>query len=76
MPVARRGWFVYCNGRRDLASFGKRLEFRVKMIPYVGDDAWIEPVLAGIRETLAAPQPPAPKADCEYCEFAARATDI
>ena len=73
LAVANRGWFVYCNGRRDLASFGKRLEFRVKMIPYEGDDAWVEPVLAKIRATLAAPQAPAPGDDCKYCEFAARA---
>ena len=22
--IARRGWFVYCIGRRDLAGFGSR----------------------------------------------------
>ena len=73
LPVASRGWFVYCNGRRDLESFGNRLEFRVKMIPYEGDDEWVEPVLAEIRATLAAPQPPAFEEGCEYCAFAADA---
>lgn len=74
LAVLDRGWFVYCNGRRDLESFANRLEFRVKMIPYEGDDAWIEPVLREIRATLDAPQAPPPGEDCEYCEFAARAT--
>ena len=73
LAVARRGWFVYCNGRRDLEAFDNRLEFRVKMIPYEGDDAWVEPVLMRIRGTLDAPAPPAPAAGCEYCAFAARA---
>ena len=73
LAVSRRGWFVYCNGRRDLEAFGNRLEFRVKMIPYEGDDAWIEPVLADIRGTLDAPEPPALDEDCEYCAFAASA---
>ena len=41
LQVSDRVWFVYCNGRRDLEGFGNRLEFRVKMIPYDGDDAWI-----------------------------------
>ena len=74
LKVARRGWFVYCNGRRDLEAFDNRLEFRVKMIPYDGDDAWIEPVLLEIRATLDAPQAPAPEEDCEYCQFAAKAS--
>ena len=72
--MARRGWFVYCNGRRDLDAFDNRLEFRVKMIPYDGDDSWVEPVLLQIRETLAAPQAPAPEEGCEYCVFAAKAS--
>jgi hypothetical protein len=71
--VARRGWFVYCNGRRDLDAFDNRLEFRVKMIPYDGDDAWVEPLLLEIRDTLDAPEPPPPGDDCEYCVFAEKA---
>ncbi len=38
LAVARRGWFVYCNGRRDLPAFGARLEFTIKLLPYDGDD--------------------------------------
>jgi hypothetical protein len=73
LAVARRGWFVYANGRRDLPEFGNRLEFRVKMIPYDGDDAWVEPTLGRIRETLVAAAPPAPGEGCKYCAFATRA---
>ena len=74
LKVANRGWFVYCNGRRDLDAFDGRLEFRVKMIPYDGNDGWIEGTLAAIRATLHAPQPPAPVAGCEYCVFAGEAS--
>jgi hypothetical protein len=73
LAVARRGWFVYANGRRDLPAFGERLEFRVKLIPYDGDDAWVEPALAEIRRTLDAAEPPAPGEGCEFCAFATRA---
>jgi hypothetical protein len=74
LAVAKRGWFVYCNGRRDLPEFGNRIEFRVKLIPYDGDDSWIEPVLGQIKATLMAPEAPKATGDCEYCAFAARAS--
>jgi CRISPR/Cas system-associated exonuclease Cas4 (RecB family) len=72
-PVAKRGWFVYCNGRRDLPAFGSRLEFSIRLLPHEGDDGWIEGTLAAIRQTLTAPGPPARGEDCEYCDYVARA---
>lgn len=71
--VARRGWFVYCNGRRDLAAFGSRLEFTIRLLPYDGDDGWVEETLQEVRAVLAAPEPPEPRAQCEYCEYVTRA---
>jgi hypothetical protein len=73
LKVASRGWFVYCNGRRDLPAFDARLEFKISMIPYEGDDGWVEDTLAAIRSTLEAPQPPAPADGCEYCDYVSRA---
>ncbi|MGD9954217.1 MAG: PD-(D/E)XK nuclease family protein [Burkholderiales bacterium] len=72
LAVAKRGWFVYANGRRDRPAFDARLEFTIKMIPYEGDDGWVEGTLMRIRENLRAPQPPKPAPDCEYCAFAGK----
>ena len=72
--VAKRGWFVYCNGRRDAPEFGNRLEFTIRMLPYEGDDGWVEDTLHAIRETLCAPQPPSASTPCEYCDYVARAS--
>lgn len=74
LTVSRRGWFVYCNGRKDLPAFDARLEFKISMIPYEGDDGWVEGTLREIRETLSAPEPPGPGEECEYCAYVARAT--
>jgi CRISPR/Cas system-associated exonuclease Cas4 (RecB family) len=73
LAVAHRGWFVYCNARRDLMRFDARLEFSIKLIPYDGDDAWVEGTLVAIRQILSAPQPPALDPRCEYCRYAAQA---
>jgi len=71
--VSRRGWFVYCNGRRDLPAFDRRLEFTVRMIPYEGDDGWVEGALDAARAVLGSPAAPPLLPDCEYCAYAARA---
>ena len=71
--VAKRGWFVYCNGRRDTAAFDARLEFTIRLLPYEGDDGWVEDTLHGIRETLSAAERPKPGAECVYCEYVSRA---
>ena len=71
--VAKRGWFVYCNGRRDLPAFDSRLEFTIRLLPHDGDDSWIEETIAAIRETLMAPEPPAPSAACDYCDYVTHA---
>ena len=73
--VAKRGWFVYCNGRRDLPAFDSRLEFTIRLLSHDGDDSWVEDTLAAIRKTLAAPEPPEPSAECEYCVYVERASN-
>ena len=68
--VAAQGWFVYCNGLKDKSVFNNRLDFTVSMLPYVGDDGWVEPALHAIKECLDADAIPAAKEDCEYCQYA------
>ncbi|MGH8648096.1 MAG: PD-(D/E)XK nuclease family protein [Burkholderiales bacterium] len=73
LKISRRGWFVYCNGRRDRPAFDARLEFKISMIPYDGDDGWVEETLRKIRTTLSADAPPPPAAECDYCDYVAQA---
>ena len=71
--IARRGWFVYCNGRRDRAAFDGRLEFTIRLLSYDGDDAWVEDTLRAVRATLEAPRPPDPAPGCKHCAYVERA---
>jgi CRISPR/Cas system-associated exonuclease Cas4 (RecB family) len=68
--VSPIGYFVYANGRLDLDRFDAKLEFVLKVLPYEGNDSWIEPKLIEARECLMADQPPEAAADCEYCRYA------
>ena len=59
--------------RRLLASaecFNERVMFAPKLIPYTGDDAWIEPTLLDLKRCLTSDSPPHASIDCEYCGYA------
>jgi len=68
--VSPIGYFVYANGRLDLDMFSGRLEFNLKILPYEGNDSWIEKKLTEARECLSAGTPPEAAPECEYCCYA------
>ncbi len=69
LDVGDIGYFVYCNGIADKEAFDARLEFEVTLIPYEGDDAWVEPILKKIKKVLDAPQIPKAEQSCDYCAY-------
>lgn len=66
--VSRTGYFVYCNGQTDRTSFDGKLEFTVKLIPYEGNDEWIELALQKIKDCLSGELPLA-NSGCDYCRY-------
>jgi hypothetical protein len=69
LKVANQGWFVYCNGRKDLDGFYNHLEFIVKMLPYEGDAYWIDETLDRIKDCLNSNHTPNSNDECDHCRF-------
>lgn len=67
--VSSTGYFVYVNGQTDRAAFDGRLEFDIKLIPYRGDDSWVEPTLLEIKKVLTSPKIPPAHPDCDFCRY-------
>jgi len=67
--VSNTAYFVYCNGIQDKDIFDNKLDFKVKVIPYIGDDSWIEPTLFSIKSTLIDQNPPEKTEGCEFCTY-------
>lgn len=67
--VSNTGYFVYCNGDTDKEAFDGKLEFDVKIIPYTGNDEWIEKTILQARQCLTEDQIPSAGADCDYCRY-------
>jgi len=67
--VSSVGYFVYCNGRKDRTAFDGKLEFDVVVLPYKGDDSWIEGVLTDALKCLSGDRIPNASPDCDYCNY-------
>jgi CRISPR/Cas system-associated exonuclease Cas4 (RecB family) len=80
LKVSDTGYFVYANGRLDLDGFNNRVEFRTKLIPYAGDDSWVEPTLVKMKQCMDGAMPPMGKSamggNCEYCTYARQRTEL
>ncbi|MFA6098049.1 MAG: PD-(D/E)XK nuclease family protein [Patescibacteria group bacterium] len=69
--VSKTGYFVYCNGNSDAKAFDGKLEFDVKVIPYEGDDSWVEQAIIDAHACLNGNKIPRAGQDCDYCSYIA-----
>jgi len=67
--VSDIGYFVYCNGIADAEAFDQKLEFRVNLIPYKGDDSWVEKTIIEAHKCLNSKKIPKTGDDCDYCSY-------
>lgn len=73
--VSDTGYFVFANALRSPDKFDGKLEFDLSILPYTGDDSWIEPILKEIKSTLMSDEIPV-GGDCEYCNYRNKASLI
>jgi len=69
LKVSSTGYFVYCTGKMDGESFDKKIDFDVNLIPYDGDDSWVEKTLFEIKECLEEKVIPQTGKDCDWCAY-------
>ena len=71
--VQNIGYFVYCNGIKENVLFNNELKFKVKIIPYKGDDSWLDKTVKEIYQVLNSEEIPEPSPNCEYCRYVKKA---
>jgi len=74
--VSPTGYFVYCNGNSDKEAFDGKLEFDIKILPYVGDDSWVERTVLDAIECLKSDDLPESGEDCDFCAYRKAAKEI
>jgi CRISPR/Cas system-associated exonuclease Cas4 (RecB family) len=67
--VNSTGYFVYCNGKSDREAFDAKLDFDITLIPYTGDDSWVEQAIIDAHKCLNSDSIPESKPTCDYCAY-------
>jgi CRISPR/Cas system-associated exonuclease Cas4 (RecB family) len=78
--VSTTGYFVYTNARMDADGFGDTLQFATKLIPYTGNDFWVEPTLQKMKQCMEGDMPEVGVSimggPCEHCTYARARTEL
>lgn len=74
--VSDTAYFVYVNALKDRKAFDGKLEFDVNILPYKGNDNWVEPTLIKIKETLIKDELPPIAPDCDFCSYRRKAANL
>lgn len=61
--VSDTAYFLFANGLKTPRKFGNVLRFEDQIVPYVGNDSWVEPTLLKIKSCLDSDQLPSWGAD-------------
>ena len=69
--VSNAGYFVYCNGKRDMEKFDGKLEFDLTLIAHEGNDEWVEVTINDAHQCLNSDHIPPPGEGCDYCAYTA-----
>jgi len=69
LTVSNTGYFVYCNGKTDMEKFDGKLEFDLTLIPYEGNDDWVEGTVKEMHECLNSNDIPESDEDCDFCMY-------
>lgn len=67
--VSNTAYWVYANASTDREAFDAKLEFEVTLVPYEGDDSWVEDALIAAKHCLDASDAPPAAEDCDYCTY-------
>ena len=67
--VSNTGYFVYCNGKRNEKRFDKKLDFKISLIPYEGNDSWVDDTIHEVHDCLTNSEIPESSGACPYCKY-------
>jgi hypothetical protein len=74
--VSDTAYFVYCNGKRDAEQFNKTLMFDISLLPYCGNDTWVDEAVLQAYACLQSDELPPKNDNCELCKYLSVASNV
>jgi len=74
--VSDTAYFYYVNGQMNESAFNGVLKFNVKIIPYIGSDAWVEKTIKDLNACLNSEVLPDSNPDCQYCGYVGAVSNV
>jgi len=68
-PVSPIGYFFFANATKNRPGFHGKLEFKTLIIPYSGNDDWVENTVFDIKRCLDQDRIPESAKDCQHCAY-------
>ena len=69
--VSNTAYFVYCNGLTHTERFDNKLRFDISLIPYEGNDAWVDAIVHQAYRLLCEETIPKRYETCDFCQYTA-----
>jgi hypothetical protein len=69
LKVSNTAYFVYCTGDNTAENFNNKIEFHSHIIPYEGNDSWIDKTIDELHRCLSNTKIPSKNDTCQYCNF-------
>jgi hypothetical protein len=76
LPVSDTGFFVYCTGNPNAPAFDAKIDFDIHLIPYEGNDDWVEARIIELHACMNGDDIPAAGAECDYCAYVQAVQDV
>jgi len=74
--VSNIGYFVYCNGDADKEAFDAKLEFDISILPYTGDDSWVDGAIVDLYNCIKSDKLPESSPTCDFCLYREAAGEV
>ncbi len=63
------GYFLYASAQKSHSALDAVLKFTMTLLPYEGNDDWVNPALDAVIDCLQADAAPPPTNNCEWCAY-------
>jgi len=67
--VSKTAYFVFANAQKNLEKFDSTLTFEMQIIPYEGDNSWVDSRISQIVKVMESFEIPLPSDSCKYCNY-------